>query len=1419
MSCNIQKKTLDHFKEKGLIGDNRLVPTEKIDDFNAENEKLTQYAKDSKNVDLGLLFELKMTTIERSGNQGTLFKNRAIPNTKAFEALEKYNDDNQNNTFEKKLEDSNNSKPEIKSFIFNPEKISKRDINKDSFELNKDRDDIANILFGGMQTNTTANKVLRNALNHPHLDINDSGKFIIKSLLTSRAKIKFVSKEALKSGEDTYAQYDSNTRTITVNREILNTGNVYYALESILHEVIHDMTVHSLEAPKNDAQRAFRDNIIKALRYYNSKTDKSQLYGFTSEAEFIAEIMTNSEFREELKDIDNGNFFTKIINFIKSIFGISNDIPNVTDITRSIMEIIEKESNGYKSPLQNDVVLEKNTSEKSKKNQASKELQTKLTDVKSVINKILSSIEAVKKKSISSKGYDSKTQKKYDKIQNLLDKLQKEKAKDAVLEYLVFAEKELDSLIYGLETSEEADTLTNDYINRSRQYASIFNYVDDISKIVSRMKQTGKITRDEYNVIADSLDKVNGRYKRYITDSSNLSKNLVAKKFASYNTAPITRAKNKYTKEYKNKKISNKTLDQYVQEKIDENIDVITQEQYDEVRDQLEVVPKDISNFHFMLDNEKSIPSLLIHLSSLTLDVADAEVRKSSIYLRNLLVNANKEYNPTGSTNKARYGKLLSQDKASNYYLISKYKPEFLEAFNKVKNNIKDAADEFGENSDEHIIAKDKYKKWKKDNIINEKGNVNGFDGVIIGQKPISKWLDPRYTKLTKQDKTYLKSLEDSAIRADIKTKRINSLVNRPLKGENSLTIIKLPSVRRTDIDMLLSGKFVQLAKDKAGDLIKKRQDDTEYGELTDQDLENTIKVMSSMDGESRNTIPIHYRAPIDSKDQSLDLSTIFLLNETMATNFDVKSKIEADLTMLQDIVSEADVKQVDSITGFRKIPAYFGYNSKEKDTIIAPGDQSNVYKKLKSMLENRLYGITEISSNKILGLDVNAIANSISGYTADLTLGLNYLSAVPNLTQAKVQNFIEGVGLGTYSRADLRFAEKEYWKQMTTGGLNDIGALRNNNKINLLIEHFDLMGDFNVVKNLIEDNTKFRALMKKGTMHSLNSMSEHYAQSTLMLAILNSTKIKNNKGQYINKDGKIVAKEEAMTLYEAFDVEVDPKTKTSTLKLNSKAIKTSFSDSKLSDLGMIQHQNLIKKKVIDLHGQYDNKIQSHLQRHWYGKLLFMFRKWMLSSYKRRFRGIAHGRKEWDNLTEEQKQYDYSLQEYDEGTYTSFWRFLNLGIIESIKNLNAEIMTQNWENLTDKERANIYKTTREIAMIGVMLAGYMLTASLAEDDEENEELYYLLAFNFRRQVAELGQYANPLELMRTMRSPFASMTTLEKTGKLLYQVIGDPFEEYKTGDRKGEIKSWIKFKKLIPYVAQGERSAEQSLNFLETLSN
>ena len=1318
-----------------------------------------------------------------------------------------------NTSFILQMESNNNKKTETFSqkFIFgkkNKKEIPVQNFNTTDQQRFENLEEIKDKIFGGALVNTTANQVLRTALYN--LDLNEETQKIVKTALISRAKVVFVNKDKVLT-PTTVAQYNPNTREIQLNMDVLGSGNTMYAFESILHEVMHDLVYYSIQAPKNDNQRAFRDELFEVYSTFHKIGDQSK-YGFKDIHEFTSEIMSNEVFRDHLRTLDYNlkqTFIQKIWEAIKRLFGINTITDKkISQIMDSILNVSKQEYENNQSPLEIRGKIVAKETEESKKNKYSPAFNKELNNIKGVIKDILSRIDGVKARSRAKKGYSTESQKKFNELQELMEELYNKSASEALYEFTNFANSEIEILLDTLDTRIDNGEITADFLTRAESYASVYSSLEDISSIAVRQYDNRQINKEEYDKINESLKNATSKFNTFNDRYIDLSRDLAAEKLAPYNSKPIASKREELEREYIKIKPTTPKED-WINNELDKVVDELKQEALEQVRRQLEFVPMDVSSGALHFNTEKNIDNLIVQLISGVLDKVEMEARDFSINQRNDYYNQAKEYGAKGSNNKKKFAKLLSQDKEGNQYLIGRYKPEFIIEYNKQRNNINDVNDEFGYKSKQSKVAWNNFMKWKKNNLLT---TYDDF-GIITDQKPIDKWLDKRYDAILKspKDLKYLNFLKTNVRRSDVKTEGYRSLIQTFRSVEN----IQLPRVRKSDMDRLLSGNFKSLVKDNITEITDVKVDDITRGEVTDEEMasQDFITKMVSINNEERLLVPIFYRNRIKPIDQSLDLPTIFLLNDSMSEQYKLKMEIEADIKLIRDVIGESQVTRTEG-----GIPFISGYSKNLKDPTFVkiPGKDSNLYRKFNSMVENRMYSITQVSTSKFMGKDISQIANGVAGYSAHLALMLNILSAAPNLAQGKIQNFIEGVGKNTYTRADLRWAEATYWKEIKNGGLNDIGTTTNNSKLSMLLEKFNATGDFSVIKNAFEDQTKLRSLFKTGTLHGMNTVAEHYIQSTIMLATMKAVKIKNAKGDYINNDGKVVSKKDAMNLYDAYSIE------NGKLELNNKADHSSFTKNKFSKLGTLDHQNLIRKKIIDAHGQYDTQLQSDIQRYWWGKLIFMFRKWLVTSYMKRWRGISHTSKDSNDLTDNQKFYDSSLKEFQEGMYTSFLRFLYKGVLPSIKEFKIELAKANWDSLLDREKANIHKTLRELLVMTMMWTGGMITYVAAKDapDEDDAKMLYFLAYMFKRQETELMQYYSPADQMRIFRTPFAAMSTVEKVSRWMSQMapwnIG---EKYEQGKNKGEYKAWIKSKKLIPVISQTTRSSKDALSYLKNISD
>ena len=204
------------------------------------------------------------------------------------------------------------------------------------------------------------------------------------------------------------------------------------------------------------------------------------------------------------------------------------------------------------------------------------------------------------------------------------------------------------------------------------------------------------------------------------------------------------------------------------------------------------------------------------------------------------------------------------------------------------------------------------------------------------------------------------------------------------------------------------------------------------------------------------------------------------------------------------------------------------------------------------------------------------------------------------------------------------------------------------------------------------------------------------------------------------------------------------------------------------------------------------------IARRAYGKLLMLFRSWLLPGIRRRY---GHGGGSTLRIDEE-------LGTVTQGMYISFWNMLR----ESVG--NREFIHTTYKKMSEMEQQNAKRTATELS---AMVGAAALVAALAnlDDDEESWASNFIL-YQAKRYHMEVTQW-NPLglggETFRMMRSPTATARPVEKGIDLLQQLgnelgyvtgmpwvdEGDIFYQRRTGRfNKGDRKIRKDFEDLLP---------------------
>lgn len=605
----------------------------------------------------------------------------------------------------------------------------------------------------------------------------------------------------------------------------------------------------------------------------------------------------------------------------------------------------------------------------------------------------------------------------------------------------------------------------------------------------------------------------------------------------------------------------------------------------------------------------------------------------------------------------------------------------------------------------------------------------------------------------------------------------------------------RLPFINKETFERLASNGVFHTLKEGTLDKFKLRAEDTQFGDiegrLEQNRINDKIEVITNEAGKERERIPLFYRTKIDPKEQSYDVLSSIILDYNNSLRYKTKTETGIFLEILKDVVANNDISVR---TGFKKL---LKTDKLTKLPVTKKGESSNLHSALESLIRHRVYGIGTESDPQVAKL-----VQTLSNYTSIVSLSLNHLSGAANYLQGNTVSWIEAAGTrtGAFTIKDRAKASIKYHKDMP-GIVADVGQRVPKSKTNLLLEKFNAMSDFNALDKRFVENNRFKRNFNMSSLMLFNNIGEHATQATTMYAILTNIKVKDSKGNYLDKNFEITKdRNQAMSLDEAFFVNEKGE-----LELPIQVTSTELTDS-LEENDMFIISRKIRRVNRDLYGNYDSQNKSRLQRNALGALLMQMRGWLLPGFQKRWRdfGLAFQK----DITLDQRSYNQETKQFEEGTYTTAVRFL-WNLKGDIKALKLAMFAENWHSLTDQEKANIRKASLELGIAAMLL---LIATSSLRDSEDEEDIY--VAFLARRLYSELTSFINPLEAVRTFRSPMIVLSTAEDTIRFLIQLV-DPTERYETGRDAGEYKLKKRFLKLVPIWKQIDRSAEEALIFLE----
>lgn len=570
---------------------------------------------------------------------------------------------------------------------------------------------------------------------------------------------------------------------------------------------------------------------------------------------------------------------------------------------------------------------------------------------------------------------------------------------------------------------------------------------------------------------------------------------------------------------------------------------------------------------------------------------------------------------------------------------------------------------------------------------------------------------------------------------------------------------------------------------------------DSVIANSSDLDIIAKADRLIGLDGKEVHLVPIYFRSMKEGEtmqDMYIDPISNLIAYASMAINYDGMNDIVYALEGLKEVLTTRDIK-----TGSQE--SIINNGIKMVNEALKPTESSFFSAMLEDYYANNIYNVSSSGSTiDILGkrISVDKSLRTLSSLNAVQVMSLNILNGVVNVTNGLLQQIIDTAGAEFFTHRDLSWAYTKYCSNLHNV-VTDQWSRYKTSKMGLLLERLDIKQDLDVeLKNQRWTKEKFfRAIFSTKTLSIQQGVGEHFLHGSTALAILHNTKVKDKIGNVTN-------------LYELFDTaNVDANDASLGKKLILKEGYTDLEGNPITWDYVNKIQLKIKAVNQDLNGIYSNIDKNGLQKSMWGNLILMYRKWITSSFDRRFRkGI----------------YDYRTDTYKEGYYRTLG-IVGMDLFNSLKNSETTLASV-WHNLDANQKANMRRAITELTM---MVALYFLAGAF--DDKKNrkktwaEKFAEYMAYRTFTEMAFMAPtivnpkatidswlklFTSPTAVLSTIQGLFTSMGMLLDTA---YSAVGGELDTIKSGRFKGKstlYKNWYQ----SPLNAPGVNNIDKFLN-------
>lgn len=739
----------------------------------------------------------------------------------------------------------------------------------------------------------------------------------------------------------------------------------------------------------------------------------------------------------------------------------------------------------------------------------------------------------------------------------------------------------------------------------------------------------------------------------------------------------------------------------------------------------LDKTDKDIGFINAWLDSAADSSDLIVALLDRTIKLAEAKVRDQTEDFNHALNKLHTILTQIDGVKDTKFMFETIDGVPTGYYISHIDHAKFYEAKNKFYEEL------VSRNLTDEQMSKEMQRWDRKNTVMSEVDPVLGrFERIPKAALYPSQAL----ANLSPAQRRYYDAFMDMKVEQDSKLPDRHVYKYKAIQVRRDITETAISQISKPK-------KAVKTLLRSITDGWVRREDDDEFGSTEVDEQGNPIvnekgKAIVNVDfsGKKVNKLPVYYTTMLNDMEMlSTDATSTLAAYGYMSTHYSEMGKIVDTLELGRDVLHQRKVGQHKGNKVMIELIKVLG----EKISKEFTSGEDEISKRFDVLMEQNVYGIQKIDHGtwNVFGheIDIAKTADNIGALTSFTTLGLNVFSGINNVLVGKYQMALEAVGGEHFNMKDVAIGDKNYYAGIASV-MGELGSYKTTSKLGLITERFNVFQDFDNASKHKDyyKNTVIR-VFGKGGVYFMQSAGEHYMQSRTLLAYMNHYKLKDSTGKKISLyDAYEVVKEEQN------GVVVDAK-----LVLKQGLTKLDGTEFTAADAADITYK--VAKINQSLHGIYNNADKSAIQRYALGRLAFIFRKWMVPHYNRRFKG---------------GYYDVQMDQYKEGMYRSMWRF--------IQTLSKELKTgkfnyaASWNSLHDTEKANIKKAVTEMAVFFAL----SLTLHLLGNWKDKDTWAGRMAqYHLRRLHLEIGTSFWPPMLitdgMTIIQSPTAGMKTFE----------------------------------------------------------